>query len=113
MNTTTHRLAMWLIRALMRVTCASTAALILALPAAAQSTRQEIATEQRIAKSQNVHPVETGTAERWLLKFSHDRILERVFDPRRGLFVRVGLPTEGAGFGAGPAWRRSRAIRRR
>jgi hypothetical protein len=98
---------MWQIRALMRVACPSAAVLILALPAAAQPTREGIATEQRVAKSHDVRPVEQGATERLLLKLSHDRVLERVFDPRRGLFMRVGLPTEGAGFGAGPAWRMS------
>jgi hypothetical protein len=81
------------------------AALVLALPAAAQPTRESIASEQRLAKSRDVRTIEPGRVERVLLKFSHDRVLERFFDPRRGLFLRVGLPTEGAGFGAGPAWR--------
>lgn len=101
-----------LIQALTRAAWASAAALILAVPAAAQPTREAIATEQRIAKSHDVRPVAQGTAERLMLKLSHDRILERVFDPRRGLFMRVGLPTEGAGFGAGPAWRMSPYSRR-
>jgi Omp85 superfamily domain len=105
--TETTRVTFSLIQTLTRAALASAAALFLALPAAAQPTREAIATDQRIAKSHDVHPVEPGTPERLLLKFSHDRVLERVFDPRRGLFVRVGLPTEGAGFGAGPAWRAS------
>lgn len=96
-----------LIQALIRVACASAAALILAPPAAAQPTREGIATEERVARSHDLRPVEQGTIERLLLKLSHDRVLERLFDPRRGLFLRVGLPTEGAGFGAGPAWRMS------
>jgi hypothetical protein len=90
---------------LTRAALASAAALVVALPAAAQPTREAIASEQRVAKSEHVRPVEQGRTERLLLKLSHDRILERLFDPRRGLFLRVGLPTEGAGFGAGPAWR--------
>ena len=93
------------IQAVSRAALASATALVFALPAAAQPTREAIATEQRVAKSHDVRPVEQGTTERLLLKLSHDRVLERVFDPRRGLFMRVGLPTEGAGFGAGPAWR--------
>jgi len=92
-------------QALARAALASAAALVVALPAVAQPTREAIATEQRAAKTEDVRPVEQGRTERLLLKLSHDRILQRVFDPRRGLFLRVGLPTEGAGFGAGPAWR--------
>jgi hypothetical protein len=33
--------------------------------------------------------------------------MDRLFDPRKGFFVRVGLPVEGASFAAGPAWRAS------
>jgi hypothetical protein len=94
-----------LIQPLTRAALTSAAALILAQSTAAQPTREAIATEQRVAKSLDVRPVAQGTTERLLLKLSHDRVLERVFDSRRGLFLRVGLPTEGASFGAGPAWR--------
>jgi len=94
-----------LIQPLTQAALTSAAAVILAQSTAAQPTREAIATDQRIAKSHDVRPVTQGTTERLLLKLSHDRVLERVFDPRRGLFLRVGLPTEGASFGAGPAWR--------
>ena len=81
-------------------------------PAAAQQTREEIAAEQRRARSRDLHPEEQGTVERTFLKLSDERVLDRLFNPRRGFFVRVGLPVEGAAFAAGPAWRASDPGRR-
>ena len=90
------------------------AALLVAAPVAtaAQQTREEIAAEQRRAKSRELRPSEPGRVERTMLKLSDERMLDRVLNPRRGLFVRVGLPTEGASFGAGPGWRASDPGRR-
>ena len=90
-------------------------ALVLAVapqPAAAQQTREEMAAEQRRARSRELHPAEPGRVERTFLKLSDERWLDRLFNPRRGFFVRVGLPVEGAAFAAGPAWRASDAGRR-
>jgi hypothetical protein len=42
-----------------------------------------------------------------MVKLSDERLMDRLFDPRKGFFVRVGLPVEGASFAAGPAWRAS------
>ena len=93
---------------------ALTAALLISIPApaAAQQTREEIAAEQRRARSRDARPKEPGRVERTLLRFSDERILDRWLNPRRGFFVRVGLPNEGAAFGAGPAWRASDPGRR-
>lgn len=82
------------------------------LPAAAQQTREEIASERRLARSRDVRQVEPGRIERTFLTLSDERVLDRLFNPTHGLFVRVGLPTEGAAMGAGPAWRASDAGRR-
>ena len=81
-------------------------------PAAAQQTREEVSAEQRRARSRELQSKEAGTVERTFLKFSDERLLDRVFNPRRGFFVRVGLPVEGAAFAAGPAWRASDPGRR-
>ena len=81
-------------------------------PAAAQQTREEISAEQRRARSRDLRPAEAGTVERTFLKLSDERLLDRLFNPRRGFFVRVGLPVEGAAFAAGPAWRASDPGRR-
>ena len=78
---------------------------------AAQQTREEIAAEQRRARSEDLQPTEPGFVERTMLTLSDERLMERLFDPRRGFFVRVGLPVEGASFAAGPAWRASDAGR--
>jgi hypothetical protein len=78
-----------------------------AIPAAAQQTREEIAAEQRRARSQELQPAEPGAVERTMLWLSDERLADRLFDPRHGFFVRVGLPVEGSSFAAGPAWRAS------
>jgi hypothetical protein len=84
-----------------------------AMPAAAQQqqqqqqTREEIADEQRQARSRDLQPTEPGFVERTMLTLSNERLMDRLFDPRHGFFVRVGLPVEGASFAAGPAWRAS------
>ena len=76
-------------------------------PAAAQQTREEVVAAERQARSRALRPAEAGKVERTFLRLSDERMLDRLFNPRRGFFVRVGLPTEGAAFGAGPAWRAS------
>jgi hypothetical protein len=79
-----------------------------AIPAGAQQqTREEIAAEQRRARASNLQPTEPGFVERTMLTLSDQRLMDRLFDPRHGFFVRVGLPVEGASFAAGPAWRAS------
>ena len=78
-----------------------------ATPAAAQQTREEMAAEQRRARSEDLQPTEPGVVERTMLRLSDERLMDRLFDPRHGFFVRVGLPVEGASFAAGPAWRAS------
>ena len=77
------------------------------VPVAAQETRADIAAEERRARSRELKPKEPGKVEQAFIKFSDERVMERWLNPRRGLFARVGLPTEGASFGGGPAWRAS------
>lgn len=81
-------------------------------PATAQQTREEIAAEQRRARSQEVQPAEPHGVERAMLTLSDERLMDRLFNPRKGFFVRVGLPVEGAAFAAGPGWRASDPGRR-
>ena len=78
-----------------------------ARPLEAQQTRAEVAAEQRRARSETLQPAEPGRVERTFLTFSDERVLDRLFNPHHGFFVRVGLPAEGAAFGGGPAWRAS------
>lgn len=89
------------------VLVATMAGLLLALPASAQTTRQGIAAEQRLAKSRDTRRVRPGAVEGWLLKAADDRTVERLFHPRRGFFVRSGIPGDGSGFALGPGWRMS------
>jgi len=85
---------------------------VMAPPAIAQETREQAADEQRQARSRDLQPTEPGFVERSMLALSQDRVMDRLFDPRKGFFVRVGLPVEGASFAAGPAWRASDPARR-
>jgi hypothetical protein len=84
---------------------------VAATPLAAQQTREEIAAEQRRARGRDLQPTEPGKVEQAFLTLSDERLMDRLFDPREGFFVRVGLPVEGASFAAGPAWRASDAGR--
>ncbi len=89
-------------------------ALLSGLPpelAFAQETREGVAAEQRRARGREARSAEPGRVERLFLTFSDERVLDRLFDPPRGLFVRAGLPTPGAAPAFGPAWRASRADR--
>ena len=78
----------------------------------AQETREEVATAERLARSRELRPVEPGRVERAFLVLSDERMLERLFDPRHGWFVRLGLPTPGASPAAGLGWRASPPDRR-
>jgi hypothetical protein len=78
----------------------------------AQETRAEVATAERLARSREVRPEEPGRVERAFLALSDERVLERLFDPRHGWFVRLGLPTPGAAPAAGLGWRASPPDRR-
>lgn len=81
--------------------------LLTGAPALGQETRADVATDQRLARDQEARPNEVGRVERAFLALSHERILDRVFDPPHGWFVRAGLPQEGAAPAVGPAWRAS------
>ena len=100
-----------LILAATRTSCALVLALFAVGPVAAQPTREKIAAEQRLLKSREARPVEPSRIERTMLKLSDERFLDRLFNPRHGWFVRVGLPIEGAALAAGPAWRAGDADR--
>lgn len=77
------------------------------MPVSAQQTREEIAAQQRRARGEELQPTGPAKAEQLFLTLSNERLMDRLFDPRKGFFVRVGLPVEGASFAAGPAWRAS------
>lgn len=81
--------------------------------AAAQQTRESLATAERIQKAGTARPAEPEGLERWLLMAFGDRHVERALSPRRGLFLGTTLPGPNGGIGIGPAWRISDLDRRR
>ncbi|MGE3345014.1 MAG: hypothetical protein AB7L71_16430 [Vicinamibacterales bacterium] len=82
-----------------------------ASPADAQ-TRAAALAALRDAKAAEPKPTPPSGLEGFLLNAAETRLPARLFNPRSGPFVTVGLPGEGAGFGIGPAWRLQTADRR-
>jgi hypothetical protein len=66
-------------------------------PDEAQAAREE--------KARTLQPHRRSVVERALFALEDDLLLQRWFDPPRGVFVRVGNMGEGAGFALGPAFR--------
>lgn len=82
------------------------AALAAAAPsAAAQETRADEAAAARDAKAKAVTKERRPLIERILYAIEDDLLIERWLGAPRGLFLRLGQVGEGAGFGAGPAFR--------
>src|SRR5919108_1705380 len=81
----------------------------LAPAAAAQDTRAEEARARREAKSRQLQPAQHSGIERLLYKIEEDTLVERILAPPRGVYLRFGGIGEGAGFGAGPGIRYSKA----
>jgi hypothetical protein len=75
--------------------------------AAAQATRAEEVRAKREAKARQVQPVKRGWLDATLFKVEDSLLIERVLFPPRGIHLRLGGIGEGAGFGAGPAFRYS------
>lgn len=71
------------------------------------STRAAELHALREAKARTLQPHRQGKVERLLFKIEDALLLERVLNPPRGLYARVGGLGEGAGFGAGPGYRYS------
>ena len=59
----------------------------------------------RLEKARAVTPQKRSTLERLIYKLDDDLMLERVLDPPRGIYARLGGIGAGAGFGVGPAFR--------
>src|SRR5262245_525355 len=75
--------------------------------AAAQETRAAIAEQQRAEKSKQLQPYVRGKAEAAVFRVEDRYLVQRIFNPPRGLFARFGGLPEGAGLAAGPAYRYS------
>ena len=78
-------------------------------PESSQVTGLDEAAAARDQKAREVTPHQRSTVERVLFKLEDDLVLERVFDPPRGIYVRVGSMGEGSGFALGPAYRHNTA----
>jgi hypothetical protein len=73
--------------------------------ASGQLPQLDEATAERERKAREVRPHQRSTIERALFKLEDDLLLERVLDPPRGIYVRIGSMGEGSGFALGPAFR--------
>jgi hypothetical protein len=78
---------------------------IAAHDARAQTTRADSVKEQREEKAADLTPHRRSFIEAALLKIEDSLLVERVLDPPRGFYARLGGLGEGAGFGIGPAYR--------
>ena len=63
------------------------------------------AEQARLEKARAVTSQKRSTLERLIDKLDDDLLLDRILDPPRGIYVRLGGIGEGAGFGVGPAFR--------
>jgi hypothetical protein len=82
-------------------------ALAAAAPASAQETRAGQAEQQRAEKAKQLRPYQPSAIEAALFRIEDRYLVERVFNPPRGLFLRFGGLPEGSGLGAGPGYRYS------
>jgi hypothetical protein len=73
--------------------------------ASSQLPQLDEAAAERERKAREVRPHQRSKVERALFKLEDDLLLERVLDPPRGIYLRVGSMGEGSGFALGPAYR--------
>jgi hypothetical protein len=72
--------------------------------AAAQTTRAEADRAKREEKASQLVPERRSKLEAVLYEIDEDLILQRIFNPPRGIHARFGGIGEGAGFGGGPGY---------
>ena len=70
-------------------------------------TRSAELRAKREAKSRELKPQQQSKAERFLFKAEDSLLVQRLFNPPRGLYLRWGGLGEGSGIGAGPGYRYS------
>jgi Omp85 superfamily domain len=70
----------------------------------AQTTRAEEDRARREAKTIRLVPERRSKIEAVLYKIDEDLVVQRIFNPPRGIHARVGGIGEGAGFGGGPGY---------
>jgi hypothetical protein len=77
--------------------------------ASSQAPQLDEAASERKRKAREVSPHQRSTVERVLFKLEEDLVLERLLDPPRGVYLRLGSMGEGSGFALGPAFRHNTA----
>jgi hypothetical protein len=73
--------------------------------AAAAQTRAEIAQQERAQKARTLHPYKPDNVERALFVVEDKYLVQRIFNPPNGLFLRVGGLPQGSGLPLGPGYR--------
>lgn len=81
--------------------------LLFVTSSAAQQTRQEEIQRKREEKARTSTPERRNRVEAMMFKLEDDLLMERLFNPPRGLYVRSGSITEGSGISGGPGFRYS------
>jgi Omp85 superfamily domain len=71
----------------------------------AQSSRREILEAERAKKAETVTPPAPSGLEKKLLWIENDRVINRIFAPYDGFYLKFGGLTKGGGLGAGPGYR--------
>ena len=74
-------------------------------PAAAQTTRRDLLVNERQQKAQNLRPYEPGRVESTLLWIEESRVIQRLFNPYEGPYLRFGGLTKGAGLATGAGYK--------
>jgi hypothetical protein len=69
------------------------------------TTRAAELHDKRQEKARKAHPHKRGRLDAILFKIEDSLILERLLNPPRGIYLRLGGLGEGAGFGLGPGYR--------
>lgn len=82
-----------------------TLALLVSPAAVAAQTRAEIAQQARADKAKSLHPYKPDKVEAALFMVEDKRLVERIFNPPNGLFLRVGGLPQGSGLPLGPGYR--------
>ena len=72
--------------------------------ATAQTTRADEDRAKRETKANQLTPERRSWLEAVLYKIDEDLILQRIFNPPRGIHARMGGIGEGAGFGGGAGY---------
>lgn len=92
---------------LTRLTVSLVVLLVFVAPVSAQETRREHLQQQRTERAEALRPYQPSKTEAVLFELEDRFLIERVFNPPRGIFARFGGLPEGAGLAGGPAYRYS------